>query len=78
MPPAQALIPASEQCPDSPSPLQNQGEDGAGLGTRETALDTLIPEARLVLSTPQPHLGAQRRVGARMKPSPEACRQGPA
>ena len=30
------------------------------MGTRETALDTLIPEARFVLGLPQPHLGAWR------------------
>lgn len=53
------------QCPGSPSPPHNQGEHGAGTGARETALDTLIPDARPVLSPhpPSPTLEPRGGVG---------------
>lgn len=59
VPPTQALIPALGQCPDSTAPPQ--GGCRAGLGARETAPDSLIPEARSVLRLLWPHFGAWGR-----------------
>ncbi|XP_037684183.1 uncharacterized protein LOC119527819 [Choloepus didactylus] len=53
-PPAQAPVPALVRVPWCALPGSEPKATRAGTGTRETALDALIPEVRSVLSLPAP------------------------